>query len=286
MAPNLKPLNTVDFKQLERSQVTLQEEDEDKEITAFLDKQSDTAGLSNIVGEDWTNMKHSERKKRDRILKDGVTLKLMQKSDYEGFKRFFSNVGFLLATAYVIGRLDVFPLQDSEWTPAKIAMFLPLYLFYGFQFQCFAFAGQHEFLHGNAWKTKWINNVALFVVGTVCFEFGSHERVMHNQHHTYTNNIDKDPELTSYFSREELEDPAFRNVAANRFGYFRQFLFIWETLMFRLRRLVNTARGLAVDYSGSGWSMKTSTYNSNIMRDLKNAARLQLLCYVAVFAAF
>jgi hypothetical protein len=41
----------------------------------------------------------------------------------------------------------------------------------------------------------------LFVEGVFCFEFGALEKVMHDQHHTYTDDIDKDPELTtSYYT--------------------------------------------------------------------------------------
>jgi fatty acid desaturase len=85
------------------------------------------------------------------------------------------------------------------------------------------FAGQHEFLHRNAFKTKLYNDICLFLVAVFTFESGAHERVMHKQHHTYTNNIDKDPELTSYYTRDELERPGFRNIPLTRFAYFRQF---------------------------------------------------------------
>ena len=157
--------------------------DNEAELTAMLDKMSDTKGLSNLsdATEDWTDTKHSERKKRDRILTDGVVLKLMQKSDYEGFKRLFENLGIMAGTIYAIYRLEVFPLDMESMTWQKMSAFLPLYLFYGFQFQAFAFAGQHEFLHGNAFKTKKYNDWVLFIFSCVCFEFGSHERLMHKQ---------------------------------------------------------------------------------------------------------
>ena len=48
----------------------------EEDLTAILDKMSDTKGLSNLSDstEDWTDVKHSERKKRDRILADGVVM--------------------------------------------------------------------------------------------------------------------------------------------------------------------------------------------------------------------
>lgn len=284
MAPNMKSFHNSDFQQM-LAEEELREEEE--RITEFLDKQSDTNGLSSLVGDDWTEVKHSERKKRDRILPDGVALKLMQKSDYQGFKRFTENVGILIGTAWCIKLSSVIDSPQDK-SLVNFLTFLPLYLFYAFQFQCFAFAGQHEFLHGNAWKTKWINQWALFIVGTICFELGPHERLMHKQHHTFTNNIDKDPELTSFYTRAELEDPAFRNVASDRTTYFLQFLNVTRSLMYRVRKLIKSARGIPVDYTGKGWSMKTETYSpeSGIMRDLQNAARAQLFNYIIIFALF
>ena len=166
-------------------------------LTDILDKQADTAGLTsvNADNEDWTDVKHSERKKRDRLLDDGVLFKLMKKSDYKGFERLVINLSIMAVTAHLIHRLggrqalgDVLTqpirtLEDGN-NMLTILAFVPLYLFYGFQFQCFAFAGQHEFLHRNAFKTKIINDVCLFLTGVFCFELGEHERVMHKQHHT------------------------------------------------------------------------------------------------------
>jgi hypothetical protein len=162
---------------------------ESSEILLFLDSKSDTSGLRNLEGEDWTDVKHSERKKRDRILDDGILLSLMKKSDYQGFKRLTINLSILALTAYCIASLQVFQFNNNNSTDTsspfglvqRLIAFVPLYAFYGFQFQAFAFAGLHEFLHRNAFKTKWINDYILFVVGCVCFEFGKHERVMHKQ---------------------------------------------------------------------------------------------------------
>jgi hypothetical protein len=168
---------------------------QDALLTELLDKQANTDGLSkmNSDAEDWTDVKHSERKKRDRILDDGVLILLMKKSDYEGFKRLAINLSIMAVTASALASLGVGFSLATQDIPSigTLACVLPLYMFYGFQFQCFAFAGQHEFLHRNAFKTKWINDVCLFLVGCFCFELGAHERVMHKQHHTFTNNIDK-----------------------------------------------------------------------------------------------
>ena len=69
MAPNARP-------------IAVENDSSSEELRSFLDKKADTNGLSQINddNEDWTDVKHSERKKRDRILDDGVLFKLMKKS--------------------------------------------------------------------------------------------------------------------------------------------------------------------------------------------------------------
>jgi hypothetical protein len=113
------------------------------DLIELLDKQADTDGLKNVSqdNEDWTDVKHSERKKRDRVLDDGVLIGLMKKSDSKGLQRLFTNLSIMAATIAAICHLGVNPLDLSSFTREKLALFIPLYFFYGFQFQCFAFAG-------------------------------------------------------------------------------------------------------------------------------------------------
>merc|ERR1719456_739407 len=87
-----------------------------------------------------------------------------------------------------------------------------------------AFAGGHELLHGNGFKTKWMNTVATFFVSTTFFEVLWHEKMNHKLHHIWTLDIDNDPELTSFFSREELEGLKFKSMPQSRYSYVTQFL--------------------------------------------------------------
>ena len=124
MAPNA----AVNFQAMEPSD----------ELESTLDKMSDTKGLANFSetsGEDWTDIKHSERKKRDRLLKDNVLIGLMQKSDYEGFKRLFENLTIMAITIYAIYSMHMLPYDPEKMTWSNLAMFIPLYIFYGFQLQ-------------------------------------------------------------------------------------------------------------------------------------------------------
>jgi hypothetical protein len=113
------------------------------DLLELLDKQADTDGLKSVNQdtEDWTDVKHSERKKRDRVLDDGVLIGLMKKSDAKGIQRLVTNLGIMAATIGTIHHLGVNPLDATTFTSQKLALFIPLYFFYGFQFQCFAFAG-------------------------------------------------------------------------------------------------------------------------------------------------
>lgn len=111
---------------------------------------------------------------------------------------------------------------------------------------------------------------------------------MHKQHHTYTNHPKKDPELTSYYSEEELSNPRFNNVPLTRFGYFRQFWDIFSTFKCRAGRIFHSALGVAVDYSGTGWSLKDWTYtkDSGIMHTLQTWAWGQIAHYIMMFLVF
>jgi hypothetical protein len=118
-------------------------------MSEMLDKQADTDGLAkmNHNAEDWTDVKHSERKKRDRILDDGILLGLMTKSDAKGFERLFINLSIMGLAAYGIHRLGVFSaIESGNWkslSTEQWAMFIPLYFFFGFCYQSFACKCNH-----------------------------------------------------------------------------------------------------------------------------------------------
>jgi hypothetical protein len=141
-----------------------------------------------------------ERKKRDKLLPDGVLVELMKKSDLQGFVRMSSNLLIMYLTAIGIRAMDVYPgLRDAstfaEFLSAilttRMLLLIPVYVFYGFQMQCMGFAGGHELLHGGAFRTRWMNTIATFLVSTATFEVLYHERINHKQHHKHTLDIDR-----------------------------------------------------------------------------------------------
>jgi hypothetical protein len=141
-----------------------------------------------------------ERKKRDKLLPDGVLVELMKKSNMQGLVRMSSNLLIMYLTAVAIHRMDIYPgLRDASTIEdllsvilsRKMLAFVPVYIFYGFQMQCMGFAGGHELLHGGVFRTRWLNTIAMFFVSTAFFEVLYHERINHKQHHKHTLDIDR-----------------------------------------------------------------------------------------------
>mmetsp|Transcript_15059 Transcript_15059/g.22228 ORF Transcript_15059/g.22228 Transcript_15059/m.22228 type:complete len:404 (-) Transcript_15059:237-1448(-) len=257
--------------------------------TVVLDKQCDDQGLMAHAADatDWSDVKHSLRKKRDRLLDDNVVLSLCTKSDWEGFKRLLTNCAILICTAKTTGFIwgESEMIQSSAFHFAsKYVLFPALYMFYGFQIQCFGYAAQHELMHRTAFRTRWINDTLLFLVSIPCFEFGKHEKAMHKQHHTYTNDIHRDPELTSFWDREELENKGFRKVAANRWEYVLEFIDLASVMKSHLMRIINSSRGIPVDYTGTKWSLENWRYGDEVMRDLQVTAQFQIGVYLIILA--
>ena len=240
----------------------------------------------------WTDKEQHYITKRGKILPNGLVLQLSKKSDWHGFKRLISNLSFLLVTGYAIHQLDIF--QDiltnvcSTFLSSKMLIFVPLYILYGFQMQCMAFGGGHEMLHGNAFKTRWINTLITFIVSTAFFEVLWHERLNHKQHHVHTLCIDNDPELTSFYSRKELEALKFKSAPQSRYSYVKGFLNVYSYFEQRICRLFSSCVGIATDYTGIGWSIKSpqrKDLDPTIIRELQRWSLFQLGVYLMIIFA-
>lgn len=237
-----------------------------------------------------------EKKKRDKILPDGVLVELMKKSDLHGFVRMSSNLFSMFLTAVAIHKLGIYPeLRDASTirellsviSSQKMLVFVPVYIFYGFQMQCMGFAGGHELLHGGVFRTRWLNTLATFFVSTAFFEVLYHERINHKQHHKHTLDIDRDPELTSYYSREELESLKFKSAPGSRAGYIKEFFLVTRYFRLRMCRLFSSSMGILTDYTGRGWSMKSpkpQDFDRFVVHELQVWSALQLAVYVVILA--
>lgn len=222
----------------------------------------------------------------------------MEKSDWKGFERFFSNMTFMALTAYAIHYLDIYSsicnnrnFNDlrSVLFSEKMIVFIPIYIFYGFQMQCMAFAGGHELNHNNAFKTKWMNTAAAFFVSTAFFEVAWNEKFNHKQHHIYTLDINRDPELTSFYDRVELESLKFKSVPVSRYSYFKAFLNVSSYFKNRVCRLIASSMGIMTDYTGTGYSMSSpcrDEIDQTVIKEMQFWSALQLSVYIVLFSTY
>jgi fatty acid desaturase len=81
-----------------------------------------------------------------------------------------------------------------------------------------------------------------------------------------------------------LENPAFRNLPFSRIAYIRGFIDVFFNFKCRAGRIIFSALGVSVDYSGTGWSLKEWSYSkdSGIMRELQLTAIAQLAIYTTI----
>lgn len=245
-----------------------------KDAAAVLDAAADSNGMNESVGDDWSDVKNSERKKRDRILPDDVVVSLMVKSDLEGARRLAGCLCILCATGFNLWCV----LYLARYvTGLAWLLLVPAMLAHGFVFQSLAYAGQHETMHGTAFRTRWLNRLVSFLVSLPCFEFSTHERLMHKSHHTWTNDPDRDPELTSFFSHASKKK-GFRKVADSQADYWKEFFFLHETLKSHFGRLIFCALGEPTDYTGVGWSLPLKT-KGLVRAELQYWAIIQLSVY-------
>eukprot|EP00391_Amoebophrya_sp_Ameob2_P003791 CAMPEP_0179007294 /NCGR_PEP_ID=MMETSP0795-20121207/15084_1 /TAXON_ID=88552 /ORGANISM="Amoebophrya sp., Strain Ameob2" /LENGTH=788 /DNA_ID=CAMNT_0020702259 /DNA_START=169 /DNA_END=2537 /DNA_ORIENTATION=- len=244
-----------------------------------LDGLHDGAGLllpsSDAAADDWSDVRHSERRGRDRVLADEVILQLLAKSDFQGCKRLFLHLCVLGGTGSFIHYCQALSFAPgAAGGHVVIFLWLPLLLAalftHGFVLQCLGYCCQHECMHRSAFRTKWLNDWVGFLVSVSCFEFFCHEKLMHKQHHTFTGDVRRDPEITSFWpdlgrssdapsaSEDSTLETTFRKVPDSvfgRYGYFSEFFCLHRTVYSHAMRLVNCARGNPVDYSGVRWSL-------------------------------
>jgi len=112
------------------------------------------------------------------------TLKqLGRRSDVPGLIWMTHWIVFLLGTGTLLH------LSLGSWwvVPAMIA--------YGAVLVVPAYALSHETSHGTAFRTRWLNDVLLWVSSFIYFEEPYHRRYAHTSHHTYTMHVGKDGQM-------------------------------------------------------------------------------------------
>ena len=107
-------------------------------------------------------------------------------SNAEGFKQLFFHVGFFAIGAYLVAQSRT----TDSWTALILSE-----LFLGFQ-ASFYFAGFHEMIHNTAFKDRAVNKFFAHAVGFLVFRGANWYWYFHWNHHRYTNDPQRDPELS------------------------------------------------------------------------------------------
>ena len=111
---------------------------------------------------------------------------LMLRSDAPALRRAVWHLGMLILTGAMLWRV--------AWT----AWAVPLIVVQGYML-AFIFCALHETAHRTAFGTRWLNPVLGTVAGFLVFWPYGNYRVYHWDHHRFTQDVERDPEL--YFHK-------------------------------------------------------------------------------------
>lgn len=250
------------------------------------------------VGDDWSKVPHSQRKDRP-LSKDELRI-LQEKSDVKGLTQLGGNLAMIVATGACI---------VSSWRHGWWPLLVPLVVWQGFLICALGFACQHECIHNTAFKTRKLNAVVGLFASVPSLSFYYHELIMHKEHHTYTQDMRRDPELLADFSGLSYAGGAsglpegidlgavaaagrngFKKVPYTTWQYVRRFLDFPTYLDAKLQKLVRCAAGQPVDYSSVAWNLPVSPGDSSVpgtkAHRLKIEARWQIATTLSLIALF
>lgn len=119
------------------------------------------------------------------VLDIKVVRSLSQRSNARGLARFGLHAACLCATGTLIW------LAQPYWY-----FLVPAMVLHGFGIVTM-FAPMHECIHRTAFKSRQLNDVFGWLAGVVCFYNATYYRRYHTWHHRYTQDPQRDPELSS-----------------------------------------------------------------------------------------
>mmetsp|Transcript_40528 Transcript_40528/g.130289 ORF Transcript_40528/g.130289 Transcript_40528/m.130289 type:complete len:407 (-) Transcript_40528:116-1336(-) len=243
-------------------------------------------------GDDWSKLPNSQRK--DRPLSSAQLKELAAKSNGRGFVALAGNCSLILATGGAIMLTDgvlVPALWRQAWPPLLLLLLL---LWQGFLLSALGFAAQHECLHYTAFRTKSLNSLVGRLVSVPSFAFFLHEQAMHKEHHTYTQDLERDPELVAEVAGCTYSGAAsglpdgvdlaavaaagrngFKKVPLSRAQYFERFTCLSGYTSSKLKKFWHCGRGVPVDYSSDGWLLKHCPPGARLTASLQYEARVQ-----------
>jgi fatty acid desaturase len=107
---------------------------------------------------------------------------LMTRADGPALRRAVWHVGMLIVTGALLWRL-----RSTVWV-------VPLIVMQGYMV-AFIFCALHETAHRTAFQTRWLNPVLGTLAGLIGFWPYRNYRVYHWDHHRFTQDVERDPEL-------------------------------------------------------------------------------------------
>ncbi len=109
---------------------------------------------------------------------------LMRRSDAWGLLFLSGHIATMVATGYLL-----FLSLGTWWV-------IPATILHGFVIACL-FALYHECSHNTPFKTRRLNNAVYFLAGLILLQFPLKFRYEHADHHTYTQEEGRDPQILS-----------------------------------------------------------------------------------------
>jgi fatty acid desaturase len=118
---------------------------------------------------------------------------LSRRDDAQGARRTAGHFAFMLATGSLVW------LAGDNWLWLVAAMLL-----HGFTIVTM-FAAMHECVHKTAFETPRLNDIVGWIAGALCFYNFTFYRRYHTWHHRYTQDVERDPELSTPRPRNLFE---------------------------------------------------------------------------------
>ena len=117
--------------------------------------------------------------------------RLQRRRDLPGLIRLAVQFALLVANGYVLCALAPYLGQGLV-----LVGYAALTVLQGFCL-VFMFTALHEFIHGTAFRTGWLNKALAFVAGLIVFVAPIWFRYFHFEHHRHTHDPARDPEIVS-----------------------------------------------------------------------------------------
>lgn len=120
---------------------------------------------------------------REKFISGTELLELSLKSNWRG------SIQLTIHLVLLAGTFGIVAIAESWWL-------IPAWLLHG-TILMFLFSPLHECIHNTAFRTRSINSGIAIAIGFVLFLPANYFRFFHFEHHRYTNDPTRDPELTS-----------------------------------------------------------------------------------------